>query len=207
LVRVSITPPCERDLEEAADRLLSEAPRDPERPAYTERHLARRVRLVTPIEAVAETIAPPVQSLCEELTFLLSVSRVDQDSRRCLQLWIDGWSQLEIAEAIGTSQQRVSQRIRIALEACYDATPISFGKFSEHTVYRPPRHGDRRAGFRRCVRCGETLDSPHGRWCPACRMACLGLRSARTALRFGHATPNTAGNMTQLPDPADGEDP
>ena len=184
MVRASIESLHERDLEEVADRLLGEAPRDAERPAYTERRLARRMRLAAPVESlVTTTTAPPARSWRDELAFLLTVSNVDQDSRRYLRFWIDGWSQLEIAEAFGTSQQRVSQRIRYALEACYDASLISFERFSHHTVYRPPRHGDRLAGMRRCVRCGAVVEGPgkRGRWCAACREALRG-RRARTAV-------------------------
>jgi hypothetical protein len=184
---MSTNPPDERDLEEAADRLLRDAPRDPERPAYTERHLVRRTRLDAPIEALAETIAPPGRSLREELIFLLSVSRIDQDSRRCLRLWVDGWSQFEIAEAIGASQQRVSQRLRFALAACYDASPISFERFSEHAIYHAPRHGDRRNGLLRCARCGDVIDTTRvrGRCCPACRAALANQRPARRVMGSG----------------------
>lgn len=181
MVRVPVSHSSERELEEAADRLLRAAPADPERPAYTERRLSRRARLTASIELLAATAAPPCRSLRDELAFLLTVSEIDQDSRRCLRLWIDGWTQAEIAAAIGISQQRISQRIRVGLRACYDASPISFERFSHHTIYRAPSHSPARSHRRRCLRCAEVLDPDRmrGRLCQDCRAAAALHRSAR----------------------------
>ena len=128
-------------MEEAADRLLRSAPRDPACPVYTERQLSRHGRVVLSLDEIVDRVTTPVQSLSDELRFLAAVTPMNPTSRTVLRLWTDGWTQAEIGEACGISQQRVSQRLRRALAACYDSTPISFRRFSHHTIYRPPRKG------------------------------------------------------------------
>lgn len=142
-------------LETAADELLRQAVPDPEQPVYTERQLVRRSRRMVSTDALAEMAVAPSQPLRDELRFLASVSRLSAEQRGCLNLWIDGWSQSEIAEAYGVCQQRISQRLRAALRICYDATPISFRRFSYHTIYRPPRRRKHAGLVHRCIRCGE----------------------------------------------------
>jgi hypothetical protein len=161
-------------LEAAADELLRHAVPDPERPVYTERQLARRGRRLVSSDVLAEMATAPPQPLRDELRFLAAVSHLSAEQRGCLNLWLDGWSQREIAEAYGVCQQRISQRLRVALRICYDATPISFRRFSYHTIYRPPRRRKQIAWARRCIRCGEEYPAGIGcgRYCStACRHA------------------------------------
>src|SRR5437867_10521762 len=96
-------------LEHAADALIGRAPRDSERPAYTEKELMRRNRRTIRIETLLEDPAPPPQSLRDEMRFLASVTRLGGDLRRYLGLWLEGWRQTEIAEALRVSQQTVSR--------------------------------------------------------------------------------------------------
>src|SRR5262252_2307615 len=96
----------EETLEQQADALLSQAPADRERPAYTERQLSRHGIRVD-LKRLALTSPSPEQPLRDELKFLASVSLIAPEQRRCFQLWIDGWSQREIADACRVSQQFV----------------------------------------------------------------------------------------------------
>lgn len=169
-----ILSPEEIRLELAADALILAHPQDSSLPAYTERQLARRGRRMIPVDSLAEMTAAPSQSLRDELRFLASVSRLSAELRGCLNLWIDGWTQQEIAQACAVSQQRVSQRLRAALRICYDAAPLSFRRFSYHTIYRPPRRIRKEMITRRCARCGEEfpLGNGAGRYCStSCREA------------------------------------
>jgi hypothetical protein len=169
--------PEEAALERAADALLRAQPPDPERPAYTERQFAQRGRCLVSVEHLVQTVAAPPQPFREELRFLASVSRLDPDSRRYMRLWTDGWSQQEIAAALNVSQQYVSQRLHHALRLCYDVAPLSFRRFSHHTIYHPPEKRRRsRIMARRCARCGEEfpLGLGHGRYCSSlCREPAL----------------------------------
>src|SRR2546423_1491563 len=122
-------------LEVAADALLEDISPDPERPVYTERQLARKTPRLIDIQVMVERSFTQTESLGDEIGLLASVGRMTRENRRCLKLWIDGWSQREIAEAFEISQQFVSQRLRKALRACYDSAPISFRRFSHHTIY------------------------------------------------------------------------
>ena len=159
--------PHEAFLELVADHLLSSVPRDPERPAYTERQLSRRWRRAVNIEALSQRSTCTSQPMRDELRFLLSIVRLDPEFRRCLKFWIDGWTQQEIAEAFNVPQQTVSYRIRQGLAICYDAAPLSFRRFSQHTIYRKARRARRLAILRRCITCGEEypLGCGHGRYC------------------------------------------
>jgi len=164
--------PRERALERAADDLLRRQARDPECPVYTEQQLVRRDRRIICIEELGSLCAAPEQPLRDEIRFLLSVSRVSREQRRCLQLWLDGWNQKELAEAFGITQQAVSQRVKRALRACYDSTPLSFRRFSHRTLYRRPRKGLERTILQACAWCGEEhpVGIGLGRYCStACR--------------------------------------
>ena len=156
-------------LEHVADRLLETFPADPERPAYTERQLARHGgRLVVlSIHALSEMIVAEPQEFRDELRFLMSVTRLRPEHRRCLRLWVDGWSQWEIADAYRVHQQTVSYRLRRALRACYDSMPLSFRRFSYHSVYRRPHKGRGLAMMRICAQCEEyfPLGLGSGRYC------------------------------------------
>lgn len=131
-------------LEEAADRLLRSLPRDPACPTYTERQISRRGKVIVSLDEIADRVTAPVQSLSDELRFLAAITPMHPTARTVLNLWTQGWTQTEIAHACGMSQQRVSQRLRSALTACYDSTPLSFRRFSYHSIYRPPRRGPAR---------------------------------------------------------------
>src|SRR5262249_46525191 len=117
--------------------------------------------------ALAQRSSCTSQPMRDELRFLLSIARLDREFRRALKLWIDGWTQQEIAEAFNVPQQTVSYRIRQGLAACYDAAPLSFRRFSQHTIYRRARRVRRLAILRKCVRCGEEfpLGNGLGRYC------------------------------------------
>lgn len=174
-----VLPPEETALEDAADALLRQAPKDPERPSYTERQLARRAYRTVSIERLVETAALPPQSLRDELRFLASVSRMGRETRRYLRLWLDGWAQSEIAEGCKVTVQNVSRMLRRALRICYDAEPLSFRQFSHHTVYKKRRARGPMI-VRRCVHCEEefSLEAGQGRYCSdRCR------RAARRARR------------------------
>lgn len=165
----------ELELEEAADALIRGADHDADCPAYTERQLGRRgARLVVRAEALAELAAAPPQPLRDEIRFLAAASRLTAELRACLLLWVDGWSQQEIALRLRVTQQAVSDRLRRALTICYDAAPISFRLFSHHSVYRPPSRGRRDTPVARCARCGEEVAAGpgRGRYCGSqCREA------------------------------------
>ncbi len=137
-LRIALSPE-QLALETAADRILDAAPPDAGCPTYTERQLRRHACVAVSLEDIVDRSMGPTQALRDELCFLAAVTPLQRDARAVLRLWTDGWSQEEIAGACGMSQQRVSQRLRRALAACYDSTPISFRRFSHHTIYRPPR--------------------------------------------------------------------
>jgi hypothetical protein len=144
----------EQFLEMAADHLLRTTPHDPERPTYTEQQLSQRWRRMLNIGALVDGKGCPSQTLRDEMRFLMSVTRMDPEYRRCLRLWVDGWTQEEIAHAYHVSQQVVSYRLKRALRSCYAAAPISFRRFSQHTIYRK-RRTRTSVGARRCAHCGE----------------------------------------------------
>lgn len=163
----------EQFLEMAADYLLRKTGRDPERPAYTERQLARKWPRAICLERIPRDASAP-QSLRDELRFLMSITRMDQEDRRCLKLWADGWTQQEIAEAYNVRQQVVSYRLQKSLQACYSSAPVSFRKFSQHTIYRKRSRVRTTAGSRRCAECRETFLAilGIGRYCcEECRKA------------------------------------
>jgi len=157
----------EAALEQAADDLLKTASPDPERPIYTERQLARRTVRIIPIDEMLEITFAPPQSLQDELRFLASVSHMNREHRRVLDLWVRGWNQREIATAFKISQQFVSQRLRRALGSCYDSVPISFRRFSHHTIYQKRRASRDFAILRQCANCQEEypLGNGMGRYC------------------------------------------
>lgn len=163
-------------LEKRADEMLRSAPMDPERPAYTERQLARHGynRLIHNLDLPR---AAAVQTdIRGELQFLASISRLQPFAHTCLRLWIDGWTQTEMARTMGISQAEISRQLRAALRICYDNTPISFRAFSRHTTYRRPAHVRKSPSQRRCIACGEIflLHTGEGRFCGSdCRRSVI----------------------------------
>lgn len=158
----------QRTLEQLADRLIEAFPPDPQRPVYTEIQLARKAgrNHRTYSAGLSEMQVAEPQEFCDELRFLISVTKLSPELRRSLQLWIEGWNQLEIARAFGVSQQTVSHRIRLALSICHDAAPLCFRRFSYHTIYRRP-YRRRDILLRRCSHCDDVymLGLGVGRYC------------------------------------------
>lgn len=161
--------PDEAAMEQAADDLIALAARDPERPAYSERQLARHgERLIISLDRVSEAaIAEMPQSFRDELRFLASISHLKSEARRVLRFWIDGWTQTEIAEAFQISQQFVSRRLRRALRICYENAPVTFRQFSFHTISQPRRRSTRPMNSRVCLNCGYRFNPANepGRYC------------------------------------------
>lgn len=156
----------EQFLEMAADYLLRKTPRDPERPAYTERQLARKWPRALCVDRIPCDASAP-QSLRDELRFLMSITHLDREDRRCLKLWADGWTQQEIADAYNVRQQVVSYRLHQALRACYNSAPVSFRRFSQHTIYRRRSRVRTTVGSRQCAECREVFLAilGFGRYC------------------------------------------
>lgn len=153
--------------EELADDLLARLEPDPNTPVYTEQQMLRKGRRLVRLDLADQSEDAAPQTARDELRFLASVSHLAPDSRLCLELWLDGWRQAQIAGVLGISQQRVSQRVRAALVQCLDLAPISFRAFSYHSIYRPPRK-TRPAGIQRsCAWCGEPylVSLGCGRYC------------------------------------------
>ncbi|MCC6730129.1 MAG: helix-turn-helix domain-containing protein [Chthonomonadales bacterium] len=164
--------PEQRALERAADELLAALPADPRAPARPERRMrAAGGRAMLSLDRLAEMPVAPSQPLRDEIAFLVSVTALPARARLCLGRWADGYSQSEIAARLGVSQQRVSQILRQALAACYANAPLSFRRFSFHTIYRPPRHSRPLVALRICARCGETFPLHLG-WGRHCSRAC-----------------------------------
>jgi hypothetical protein len=158
--------------EDLADELLAQQQKDPDLPVYTEQQMLRKGRRLVRLDVATLNEPACPQSVRDEIRFLASVSHMPQDTRLCLDLWIDGWTQQQIAANLHISQQRVSQRVRAGLTQCLDLAPISFRAFSYHTIYRPPRK-TRPCGIQRtCAWCGEPflLSLGYGRYCSSvCR--------------------------------------
>jgi len=159
-------------LEQEADALLERAGDGRGRDWRTERQLARagETSLRLGSEALEALCAAPCRTDREEIRFLLAVTPLPRMDRLCARLWADRWTQREIAEALGCSQQRVSQVLRRALAACLESLPVSFEQFSRRSIYRPPSRVTPRE--RRCARCGEAFDArtTRGRLCWSCRV-------------------------------------
>lgn len=153
--------------EAEADALLNSLPRDPDCPTYTEEQLARRGSRLVSVDSLADTVTAPPPALCDELRFLLSVCNLPLMQRLCLRLWIQGYSQEDIARRSGLSQQSISLRLRRALKKCYDNAPLSFRRFSQHTIYRAPARARNAMILRPCLYCGERfpLGCGCGRYC------------------------------------------
>ena len=161
--------PRQRALEHVADCLIETFPTDPKQPAYTEIQLARRGRraAVVSIHGLSEMMLAEPQEFRDELRFLMSVTFLRPEYRRCLQLWVNGWTQPEIAAAYRVTQQTVSFRIRKALRSCYDSMPLSFRRFSHHTIYRRPQIARESSIIRVCAHCEDhfLLGIGFGRYC------------------------------------------
>lgn len=153
-------------LEEQADALLGGLIPDPDRPFYTEKRLLRRERYAIHVDALADVISSPSLSLQDEVHFLMSLSRLPRVQRLCLELWLDGWSQQDIAKTVNLCQQRISQLLACALRVCYSLRPLSFREFSRHAIYHAPAH--RRQQLEgMCLFCGEAYPrgAGWGRYC------------------------------------------
>lgn len=127
------------DLEAAADALLTTEHRDPDAPCYTDRQLRRRSHTVDGLGELIDICSGAAQGAYDELVFLIQAAHMRTEDRLCLGLWVDGWTQAEIAAAMGVSQQRVSRWFRSGLAACIETAPPSFREFSRRFVYRAPR--------------------------------------------------------------------
>ncbi len=162
-------------LEQEADALLAAHPVNNECPAYTDRQMERRgAMLRIPVERIAELPALPSQSLRDELRFLASVTELTVAQRFCFKLWIDGWSQQEIAAKLRASQQHVARHLHHALVSCYDSTPLSFRHFCRKAIYRTPVKSRADSRARACYHCGEMYSGRigNGRYCsPTCKQA------------------------------------
>ena len=135
----------------------------------SERNLSRRGKNMVPIpvDYLVQMEAAPSQSFREELRFLISVTRQAPKVTSCLLLWVDGYTQSEIALRLLVTQQCVSARLRQGLIKCYDSSPITFRAFSRHTIYRRPTRGRYKFPQRWCLYCREPFPSPSGfgRYC------------------------------------------
>ena len=159
--------PEDRRLESMADKLIDKCSHDAEFPVLREKSLAYSGRKLINLEWIPENTAALPQSQREELLFLITVTCMTEDVRLCLQLWIDGWTQCEIASIMVICQQRVSQLLRKGLRDCFENVPISFREFSKHTVYHHPYHVSEKSIIRYCIRCKEAYESGkgHGKYC------------------------------------------
>ena len=169
-------------LEDKADLLLRSVQADANYPASTEYNLTRRARFEVSLDSLAEWAIAPGQSFRDELQFLMSVSSLPRHLRVCVRLWANGHSQSEIALAIRVSQSVVSERIRSGLRICYDLSPITFRRFSQHTIYRAPTSRATNTQLSRCVRCGAqfAVGIGFGRHCSSeCRQASFSNRRRR----------------------------
>ncbi len=161
------TPTAEPSIEAEADRLACPPGRKRGEGPFTERQLMRRSRRTvagTGIEELAEACS---QGAREELQFLASVSRLSPGARALVRLWADGCTQAEIAKALGTSQQTISNRLRPALARCYENVPVSFREYSRRFIYRAPKRRNSAAFTRICPRCQEHFAAAcgAGRFC------------------------------------------
>jgi hypothetical protein len=160
--------PDELRLEQEADELLARSEPSPDLPVYTERQLREKEppRRVT-VNQIADLPSIRSQSLRDEMRFLASVSELTPKEAVCLRLWMDGWSQSDIAVRLGASQQLICRLLRQALIQCYDSTPLAFSVFSHHTIYRRPSKAGERPQPRLCAGCGEVFEGTlrRGRYC------------------------------------------
>ena len=154
-------------LEEESDATLRSKNSESEYPYTTECNLSRRGLVRVSLNSILEWRVAPSQNYCDELKFLISVSNLPRFLRPCLRLWAEGYSQSEIALITQTPQQTISNRLRKGLQICYDNTPVSFRRFSEHTIYRSPSHAPISSHRANCVRCGTTfvISIGIGRYC------------------------------------------
>ncbi|MEP6755856.1 MAG: hypothetical protein ABJA67_10170 [Chthonomonadales bacterium] len=154
-------------LEADADEMLRNTDVERDYPFTTENNLSRRGLIQVPLEAIAEWATAPTQSYCDELKFLISISALPQQVRGCMRLWSEGYSQCEIALMTRVSQQCVSKRLREGLRVCYDSSPVTFRRFSQHTIYRPPQKPNSTTKYSRCLRCGDkySVGAGAGRYC------------------------------------------
>lgn len=133
--------------EKEANVLLSQTPRDPEYPAYSEREMARKrwrhYITLDPAWMASWVDARPPQGLTDEIWFLAALSDLTHKERLCLRLWLDGWTRQEIFQVFGRTlearaQKNIYYTVRKALLKCYDTRTVSFSAFSHHTLYRRP---------------------------------------------------------------------
>ncbi|MCL5283723.1 MAG: hypothetical protein M1330_03295 [Armatimonadetes bacterium] len=143
------------ELEQKADDLLRSERREGDSPVYTEKQLARRGRAAIPVEQIEDWVADERRMRYDELRFMLATSRLSGADRLCVDLWLDGYTQHEVAEVMGVKQQAVSRRLRQALKRLWEEGALSFWEFSRRVIYRRPVHSHKYCISRICRRCGE----------------------------------------------------
>ncbi len=165
-----------------ADAILAQWKIKGERSFSTERCMSRRggslIRLS--VDYLLEVEAAPGQSFREELRFLISISHLSAVVKSCLKLWVDGYTQTEIANQLMVSQQTVSTRLKQGLNICYDLAPISFRAYCKRSIYYKPTKAPERITHRMCVYCHTLYQATPGRG-RYCSGKCIAYaRKART---------------------------
>jgi len=142
--------------EQEADRMLDGQPG-----VYTARQLRDKARRETPVSAMSRgddghaldaedwLTLHRLGALPRRLRLRILYDRLEDLERRALIRWLDGARQVEIAQALGVSQQRVSKILAGAVVKCrdscalYEGSPLE-GEFwalvreAEKSVYRAP---------------------------------------------------------------------
>ncbi len=140
-----------------ADLVLQWAGGDEERPFDREGRMVRRHSrsMVDGRWSMVEEAAES-QEAVEELRFLADVANLRPGERMLVKLWIEGWTQAEIAGKLGRLQPEVSRDLKRAQRRCYDMAPVSFRRFSYKPLYRPRRRWEVRHR-RVCAGCGDVF--------------------------------------------------
>lgn len=131
----------DRGIEGQADALLGSNSHSDSRPARTERALARQGSRFGHTVMGEHEVAPPDQSVIEELLSLSDMAGLEGDEGRYYQLWVYGWSELQTALRCGVSRWHVRRHLRAAQLKCLEWLPVSFREFSRRTIYRAPARG------------------------------------------------------------------
>jgi len=145
-----------RELEAQADALLASAPRDAERPAYSEKELRRKGSRCEPL---AEDLSWSPDEWFQaqdlrrigpaDLDAVIDDCRLEPGDAKALRLWARGNSTREIAGLVGGSHMTVHRRVKAACYRCSGSRLVIMRRRVEREIWECYLEDVRRRLYRR----------------------------------------------------------